>query len=65
MCCASLLETVTQKNWPELAPLWVNNPHFLCAPYIPIVPGQRTNRKLTHLPWFRLTYAPYGNVLES
>jgi hypothetical protein len=29
MCCASLFETLTQSNWPKLAPLCVNNPHFL------------------------------------
>jgi hypothetical protein len=35
MCCASLLETVTEKNYPTLAPLCVNNPYFLYAPYFP------------------------------
>ena len=29
MCCASLLETVTEKNWPKLTPRCVNNAYFL------------------------------------
>ncbi len=40
MCCASLHETVTEKTYPKLAPLRVDNPYFLYAPYFPIVPQQ-------------------------
>jgi hypothetical protein len=47
MCCASLLETVTEKTQPKFAPPCVNNPYFLYALYVPIVPGQRGYRKLT------------------
>jgi hypothetical protein len=39
MRCASLLETVTEKNYPTLAPLSVNNPYFLYAPYFPLEPA--------------------------
>ena len=42
MCCASLLETVTEKTCQILAPLCVNNPYFLYAPYFPTVPQQTT-----------------------
>jgi hypothetical protein len=44
MCCASLHEAVTEKNYPTLAPLCVNNPYFLYAPHFLIVPGKRANR---------------------
>jgi hypothetical protein len=48
--------------WPKLAPLCVNNPHFLYAHYVPIVPGQHANRKLTHYPFLKLVHYPSWDV---
>jgi hypothetical protein len=47
MCCASLYEAVTEKNYPTLAPLCVNNPYFLYAPYF-LMSGKPGYRKLSH-----------------
>ena len=47
MCCASLHEAVTEKHYPTLAPLCVNNPYLLYAPNFLTVPGKRANRNLS------------------